>query len=68
MTVQSEATALGEVTILPADESKKRQLRFRAMASRDTGRQADGTTVVAADALRYWLYYAKVATKVCRSK
>ena len=31
------------------------------MASRDTGKQADGTTVVAADALRYWLYYAKVA-------
>ena len=55
----SAATASGEATVLTADESTERQLRFRAEAPRDTGKQADGLTVVEASALRYWLYYAK---------
>ena len=58
-TVKSEATASGEATVLTADESTERQLRFRAEAPRDTGKQADGTAVEA-NALRYWLYYAKL--------
>ena len=63
-TVKSEATASGEATVLTADESTERQLRFRAEAPRDTGTQADGTTAVNANALRYWLYYAKLGETV----
>ena len=57
-------TAPGEATILTADESTERQLRFRAEAPRDTGTQADGKTAVEANALRYWLYYAKLGETV----